>query len=66
MFIYIWFETVGWSLDEPTPEDEKLIENGELTVLLINTDVVPTTWCGNLIEECKVEETPDGDRYHYV
>ena len=67
MFIYIWFDAVGWSHDEPTAEDHHCIESGDLLVLRVEgTDVPTIVWGGQPVGECKTDDTPDGDRYHYV
>jgi hypothetical protein len=67
MFIYIWFEYVGWSHDPPTEEDHRTIEAGELLVVEIKgTDLPPTVWGGKPLEKCKTDTTPEGAEYHYV
>lgn len=66
MYIYLWVEACGWSYDEPTPEDRRSMEHGNLTVVQIRRGFIPFIVGSGEMVQCKIEHTPEGEPYHYV
>lgn len=65
IYVYIWFDCVGYSRDVPTEEDLQLVDSGDVLILEFVGDV-PKVFQGKEIQECQLDTTPDGTEYHYV
>lgn len=68
MYVYVWFETAGWSNEPPTEQDQNCIDNGELFVMELKGTDLPPVDQNDLqpVDKCLIGETPDGEKYHYV
>lgn len=68
MYVFVWFDCVGYTFDTPTDEDLANVESGDLLILEIKgTDLPPGIVGGSeTIQPCLVDRTPDGAEYHYV
>jgi hypothetical protein len=66
LYLYIWFDSVGWSYDKPTKEDQLCIDSGDLFVIQVKSDDEPVIYGGETVPQCDLDETPDGEEYHYV
>lgn len=65
IYIYIWYDSVGYHHDPPTDEDIQTIESGDLLVLQVLGDP-PKVFQGDTVQRCLTDTTPDGAEYHYV
>ena len=68
MYIYVWFDAVGWSDKPPTPEDELSIENGDLFVLEVRGDDVPPRIVNSYedLPRCDIIMTDDFHECHAI
>lgn len=66
IYLYVWFDCVGWSYDEPTREDQLSIDSGNLLVVQVKADDDPVIYGGDTVTQCVTALTPEGEEYHYV